>query len=114
MNVAQLLDPLGLDPDIEIVISSLPERPTSPAPATAGLRPLRFGDQQMNVLRHHHISGNVPLPLSLESSFEDVASRRRTQTWRTPVATKPENVQTPRFLKSLETPGQIFLVAFRE
>jgi hypothetical protein len=61
----------------------------------------------MNVLRHHHISGNVEpvlLPLSL-SSFEDVASRRRTQTWRTPVATKPENAQTPRFLKSLEPQG---------
>ena len=108
MNVAQLLDPLGLGPDIEIVISSLPERPTSPAPATAGLRPLRFGDQQMNVLRHHHISGDVepvPLPRSFESSFEDVASRRRTQTRRTPVATKPEKVQTPRLLKSLEPQG---------
>jgi hypothetical protein len=101
MNVAQLLDPLGLGPDIEIVISSLPERPTLRLPQLAGnillqhlqrereLRPLRFGDQQMNVLRHNHISGDVepvPQPRTLESSFEDVASRRRTQTWRTPAS----------------------------
>jgi hypothetical protein len=88
----------------------------------------------MNGLRHNHISGDVePVPLarSFDSSFEDVASRRPTQTWRTPVATKPEKVQTPRFLKSLETPRhkqtivcrwerqsgsieEMFLGAFRE
>ena len=78
MQVSQLLHPLTLAPDIEVMIPRLPKRRASRS-HTELLRnyllhhlqrhgeasTLRFTHQKMDVLGHHHIANNeeaVPLP----------------------------------------------------
>jgi len=119
MNIAQLLDALSLGPDVEVVVAGLPERSTlnlaqlprnilfEHLQCNRKLRPFRFGDQQMNMLWHDHVSRNVepvPLPCPFQSLLEDVAGSRRPQARRALITAKRERVQTPRFLKSLESP----------
>src|SRR5580704_15119651 len=123
MDVSQLLDALGFAPDIEIVVARLPERPAlglAQLPRNIllehlqrqrELRSFRLGDEQVNMLRHNHVSGDVepvPLPRTFESLLKNVAGSRHTQASRPSVAAKCEKVQTARFLKSLKTPRHSF------
>ena len=77
MNITELFGLLGVAPHVEIVIAGLPERATlwaTQAPGYVLLQhlqcdgkfgSLRLSQQQMNVLRHDHISGNVKaIPLA--------------------------------------------------
>jgi hypothetical protein len=123
MKVPQLLDALSLGPDVEVVIACLPERPALNLPQLPRdilfqhlqrdrqPRSLRLGHQQVNMLRHDHISRNVEsilLPRPLQSLLEDVPGSWPPQPSLAPVAAKREKVQTARFLKSLETPRHGF------
>ncbi len=92
MDIPQLLDPPSLAPDIEVVIPGQPERTALRFAQLAGnilfqhleserkLSSRRLADQQMNVLGHHHVPGNVktiPSPHLLQSSLESIAGMRR-------------------------------------
>jgi hypothetical protein len=120
MDISQLLDPPSLAPHIDVVIPSQPERPALRFAQLAGnillqhlqgdrkLRPLRLADQQVNVLRHHHIPSNVeaiPQPDTLKGLLEDVTGMRRAQPGRAIIAAECKKMETTRFLKPLETPG---------
>lgn len=80
MDVAQFLDPLRFTPHRKIVIPNLPETPEFSESQFARsdlfehlhcdrkLPSFRLADEQVYVLRHDHITGNVasiPLPNSL-------------------------------------------------
>ena len=128
MDVSQLLDPLSLRPDVEVVVAGLPKRTTlnfAQLPRNIllqhlhrdrQLRPLRLRDQQVNMLGHDHVSRNVkPVPLArpLQRLLKDVAGSRYPQARRALVTAKGEIVQTPRFLKSFEPPGHDSIVRRR-
>ena len=125
VHVTQLLDPLGLAPDIEVVISRLPQQTAlgrAQAPRyillehlqrDGKLGALRLAHQQMNVFGHNHVSRDVksiPLPRLLESFFEEVAGVRRTKKRSASIAAKRHKVQTACFLKALETPRHVCIV----
>ncbi len=126
MDVTQLFRLLGVAPYVEIVIARLPQRTSLrlPQPPRHVLlqhlqrdrkfRSLRLGQQQMNMLRHDDISGNVetvPFPRVFEGLLKDVSGVRRAQTWRTPIAAKRHEMQAAGFLVSLEAPGHLRIVA---
>jgi len=88
MDVAQLLDPLGFAPHVEIVVARLPERRAFGAPQLLrgdllqhlqrDRQPPAFGfaDQQVDVFGHDHISGDeesIPSPHPLQRLLEDCA-----------------------------------------
>lgn len=123
MNIPQLLDAFRFGPHIEIIISSLPQRPSlriaqlprdillEHLQRKRKLRAFRLGDQQVNMLRHDHIPSHLdPVPLSnpLKSLLKDIAGSRSTRTGCATVAAKRDKVQTARFLKSLKTPRHEF------
>ncbi len=119
MDVAQLLNAFGFAPDIEVVITREPERPTlrlAQLPSYVLLehlqrdrkfRPLRLGYEQVNVFGHDHISrdvDSVPLAYIFQSLFKDVARAGSAQASFAVAATESDEVQAARLLKSLETP----------
>ena len=123
MNVPQLLNALRLGPDVEVVVARQPKRSTfnfaqlprnillQHLQRNRELRSFRLGDQQMNVLGHDYISGDVeaiPFSRLFQILLEEIPSARRAQARLAPIGTKSEKVQTARFLKSLETPWHGF------
>jgi hypothetical protein len=112
MHIPQLLNTLLFRENIEIVITSLPERafPASQRhreldrfdrPIKAGAR--RFIHQKMNVLRHHNISGDdkfVLLPDSLQRVFKEIHRFGRGEIRETPVTTEGEKMHIPAVLVS--------------
>ena len=86
MYITQLLDKFPLAPHTEIIISRLPERfhavrdakfPRDDLlqhlQAQRKRAPLRFADEQMHVLRHDHVTGNIkPIPLSHSFEAQDI------------------------------------------
>src|ERR1035437_2072549 len=119
VDVTQLLDPLGLTPNIKVVIARLPQQTAlRRTQATRDvlledlqrdrkLGPFRFADQQMNVFGHDHVPGEVesiPLPRLLEGLLEDVAGPRCAEKGSALIAAKRHKVQTACFLKALEAP----------
>jgi hypothetical protein len=116
MNIAQLLGLFGVAPYVEIVIARLPEWAALRATKALGyvllqhlqchgkFGSLRLGQQQMNVLRHDHISGNVkaiPLACIFEGFFEDIAGVRGAQSGRAGIATEGNEMKAACFLVSL-------------
>src|ERR1700733_14064884 len=71
MNITKLFGLPGVAPHVEIIVAGLPERAALRATQAPGyvllqhlqrdgkFGSLRLSQQQMNVLRHDHISGNV-------------------------------------------------------
>src|SRR6266550_3243922 len=103
MDVAQLLNAFGLAPKIEIVILRLPHMPPSGprswcatfclsiCSATESLARSGSVIQQMDVLRHDHVSRDVeavPVSRALKRLFKDVAGSGRAQKRRSPIAAK--------------------------
>jgi len=82
VDVPQLLNPLGLARDIEVVIARLPERHALDRAKFASgillehlqcdgqLAALGFTDQQVNVFRHDYVSYDYE-PVTAADSFED-------------------------------------------
>jgi len=100
----------------EIVIAGLPERAALRATQALGyvllqhlqcdgkFGSLRLGQEQMNVLRHDHISGDVeavPLACIFEGLLEYVAGVRGGQSGRVGVATEGDEMEPACFLVSL-------------
>jgi hypothetical protein len=110
MHILQFLDALLFREDIEILITSLPERafvtPQSnrefdrfDRPIKAGAR--RFVHQKMNVLRHHHITRDnefILLPDSLQRVFKEIPGFGRGEIRETPITTEGEEVHIPAVL----------------
>src|SRR5579863_5122137 len=116
MNIAQLLGLFGVAPHVEIVIAGLPEWAALRAAQALGyvllqhlqcdgkLGSLWLSQQQMNVLRHDHISGDVkavPLAGIFEGFLKYVAGVRGGQSGRASVATECNEMEAARFLVSL-------------
>src|SRR5579864_4174975 len=119
MYVTQLLNPLTLAPHIEVVIPRLPKRTTLRKPQLSRdillqhlqhnrqLSPLRFTDQKMNMLWHDHITVDIELiPASrlLQRALEFITRRRGSQQRLSVVAAECDEMQTPCFLKPLQSP----------
>jgi hypothetical protein len=110
MHILQFLDALLFREDIEILITSLPERafvtPQSnrefdrfDRPIKAGAR--RFVHQKMNVLRHHHITRDnefILLPDSLQRVFKEIPGFGRGEIRETQITTEGEKVHIPAVL----------------
>ncbi len=87
MYVADLLDALGLSPNVEVIVPSLPERSAfnlaqllcnillKHLERNRKLRSIRFCHQQMDVLWHDYISSDVesvPFSGPFQGLLEDV------------------------------------------
>ena len=116
MNIAQLLGLFGVAPHVEIVVAGLPERAAFGAAQSAGnvllqhlqcdgkFGSLRLGEEQVDVLRHDHISGNikaVPLACVFEGFLKYVAGVRGGQSGRAGIATEGDEMEAACFLVSL-------------
>ena len=116
MDVAQFLDAFCFRPDVEIVISREPEGTTLRLAELAcnillehlqrerELSSFRFSDEQVNMLGHDYVRGNVksvPLPHSFQSLLEEIAGAGSAQTSLAVAAAECNDVQTAGFLKPL-------------
>lgn len=116
MNITQLFGLPGVAPHVEIVVAGLPERAALRATQALGYVLLqhlqcdgKFGSlglsqEQMDVLRHDHISGNikaVPLACIFESFLKYVAGVRGGQSGRAGIATEGDEMEAACFLVSL-------------
>jgi len=84
VHIPQLLDALFFREDVEVVVASLPERTLAPPQRDGELDCLddlveaglpRLVHQQVDVLRHDHVSADdefVLVPDSLQRVFEEV------------------------------------------
>src|SRR5579862_3003652 len=116
MNITQLFGLLGVTPHIEIVVTGLPERAALRATQALGdillqhlqcdgkFGSLRLSQEQMNVLRHDHISCNVkaiPLACIFEGFLKGIAGVRGAQSGRAAIAAERHKMQAARLLGSL-------------
>ena len=113
VHIAKFLDPLLFAPDVEIVVTALPELNLSTLLQLArGLlfqhlernrqrRPARLADKQMNMLRHQNITSNhkaVPHTHGLKLTLEDAVCRRRARQRLTTITTERDKVKTAALL----------------
>ena len=120
MKIAQLLSELAFTPDIEVVVTLLPEwllgsqgEPTC-HPLLQGFQclcecaALGFIHQQMNMLRHDDVSVNAE-PVGSTDPFQrrdkDCAGFRRCELWLPVVAAESEEMILAGLLKALQRPG---------
>ncbi len=132
VNVAQLFNVFTFAPDVEILISRLPERMAClPRIQFSGddllqhlqrnrQRPaFRFADEKMHVFRHHDITDHtepVPLAYSLQLSHKHIPSVGREKR-STMVATEGNEVKLSSLLIPLQSPRhkqtvELFAVGF--
>ena len=118
MDVSQLFDMLRLTPHIEIVIAFLPEvfGVANQSPRHTLLQrldcvrkhpALRLADQQMDVIRHDHVTIHAHLELaahSLQRRFKRAFRRCILEGLSASIAAEGDKVCLSGFLKSLQAP----------
>lgn len=123
MHVAQFLNALALGVDVEIVIAALPERFAVAQMTGDGLFEclhrfcerfrLRFGHEEMDVLRHDDITEYVEFVMFaclFEGAFAAIAGSRSTEAGLATVTTEGEEVQVAGVLKAMEAPRHGWIV----
>ena len=117
MQVPELLHPLLLTVNVEVVIARLPERTFVPPHGHRQLQRLyrprqetiaRFAHQKMHVFRHHHITRYdevMPLPHSFQRRLEQVAGVRRRQKRQPTITTEGQKMKVSGLLVSNQSTG---------
>ena len=113
VHVAQLFDSLLFAPNVEVIVPPLPERFAAAAlqPARSALlehlqrhrhrRSAGFAQQQMHVLRHHHVTGNrklIPQANALQFLLKDGSCPRRAQFRLPPITTEGDEMKRTALL----------------
>src|SRR6185312_6131849 len=117
VHVAKLLDPLPLAVNIEVIVSSLPERPLAPAHRDGKLDRLhgpsehafsRLADKKMHMLGHDYIAGNnevIASPHSLERGLEKLARVIGSKVGQPVITTEGEEMKAACLLITDQSPG---------
>lgn len=115
VHVPKLLDALAVCPNIEVVVTRIPEgRAWAEFPRCGLLEDLeggsqraafRLADEQVDMFRHDDVAANdeaIPAADLLEGLLENVAGQRRVEQGATAVATEGDEVEAAGLLISLE------------